>query len=586
MRKQKNGKKRAGSYQRKTRKLGIKAKVIIPMALIVIAICGCMGIMFRIRMERDIVSTGGQVAEYIGNQSVGNLNGNLVEKLQSGENSSSTVRAVRNALLPYYEGSLLKYMYILYTDGERVYYAFDMDEENPRSTGEEYRESYNALKSVFEGNTQYANGITTTDKGEVISVYIPIFNRDGAQVGVLGCDYDAQNVALTVNETVKNVVLIGIICVVVAILLFNIIISRITRSLWNVDERIYDIINSKGDLTQTIDVRTGDEVETIAGHMNALLAYIREIMVSIAGNSRKLGGSSENVAVHLKSTQESVSEISAGMEQMDATMAETAESISKINESVNAIYQFIEKISGKVEEGGVLSDEIKSSAQMIQSNAIAEQEEVRELTRQFSRSVYDKIEKSKSVGEIDDLINNIIAITDQTNLLSLNASIEAARAGEAGRGFTVVASEIGKMAMDSASIAEKIQGVSQNVVTAVNELAEESSRMMDFMEQTAMKGYVKLVQTSEDYNADAVKLNGMMQLFREQLDQLSGNMDAIRQVMESVSYSVRESANSVNRMSEMSEVINKDVFDIEGQADSNKDIANMLDMEVNKFRIQ
>lgn len=101
-----------------------------------------------------------------------------------------------------------------------------------------------------------------------------------------------------------------------------------------------------------------------------------------------------------------------------------------------------------------------------------------------------------------------------------------------------------------------------------------------------MKGYSDLVKTSEEYNEDSGKINEMMQVFSDQSQQLQNNMDQIRQVMEAVNHSVEESALGVSRISEMSASINDNVKDIEGLADTNMDIANMLDIEVNKFRLQ
>ena len=85
-----------------------------------------------------------------------------------------------------------------------------------------------------------------------------------------------------------------------------------------------------------------------------------------------------------------------------------------------------------------------------------------------------KIEKSKAVEEVRELTKNIINIAEETNLLALNASIEAAKAGDAGRGFVVVADEIGKLAMNSAQAATEIQKVTAEVIQTVDELAEEA----------------------------------------------------------------------------------------------------------------
>ena len=132
------------------------------------------------------------------------------------------------------------------------------------------------------------------------------------------------------------------------------------------DDRIYDIVNSNGDLTQTVQIRTGDEIESIAGHVNELLTYMRQIMISISDNSNHLNESSQNVVSHLKDTQSSVSEVSTTMEEMTATMEETTSSLNRINESVNEVFQFIEHINDRSKDGGALSDEIKESAQKIQ----------------------------------------------------------------------------------------------------------------------------------------------------------------------------------------------------------------------------
>lgn len=267
-------------------------------------------------------------------------------------------------------------------------------------------------------------------------------------------------------------------------------------------------------------------------------------------------------------------------------MEETTSSLNRISDSVNEVFEFIEEINGRTQDGGALSDEIKESAQKIQTNAISEQSTAKKRTQEITESVYSRIEESKAVEKIGELTANIINITDQTNLLALNASIEAARAGEAGRGFAVVADEIGKLATDSASAAEQIKDVSNIVIKAVNALAEEASRMVEFVENVAMKGYSDLVKTSEEYNEEAGKIKEVMTVFSEQSQQLQSNMDRIRQVMDAVNHSVEESALGVSRISEMSSNINENVKDIEKQADTNMDIANMLDIEVNKFRLQ
>lgn len=586
--KQSGKKLRTGGYRHKTRRLSIRAKVLVPTAVMVAIICCCMAFLFKMRMENDMISTGAEMAVYVGNLAEDKINGNLLEKLAPGGESSASYKALTNAMTDTIKGSSIRFMYTLYAENGKVYYGVDLDAENRQPIGSEFNEPYSMLKPVFEdGKAVKSDKIEKVNKKtSIISAYVPVYNNKMKIVGAIGCDYEAGNIVAAVNQTMQNVVMIGAVFFLIAVILFSIIISRITKNLWNVDDRIYDIVNSNGDLTQTVQIRTGDEIESIAGHVNELLAYMRQIMTSISDNSNHLNESSENVVSHLKDTQSSVSEVSSTMEEMNATMEETTSSISRINESVNEVFQFIEQINERSKDGDALSDEIKESAQKIQSNAISEQEAAKRRTQEITESVYSRIEQSKAVEKIGELTTNIINITDQTNLLALNASIEAARAGEAGRGFAVVADEIGKLAADSASAAEQIQDVSTAVIKAVNALADEASRMVTFVEEVAMKGYSDLVKTSEEYHEESGKINQMMQVFSEQAQQLQNNMDQIRQVMELVNHSVEESAYGVSRISEMSANINDNVKDIEQLAGTNMDIANMLDQEVNKFRLQ
>ena len=141
------------------------------------------------------------------------------------------------------------------------------------------------------------------------------------------------------------------------------------------------------------------------------------------------------------------------MEEMSAAMEETSASLNQINESIGKVYNAIGAISENADGGKDSSSQIMEKAAGIYEKAVQEQKEAKGMAQDMAESVNEKIGKSKAVEEISTLTENIISITEQTNLLSLNASIEAARAGEAGRGFAVVADEIGKLASNSAETA-------------------------------------------------------------------------------------------------------------------------------------
>ena len=247
--------------------------------------------------------------------------------------------------------------------------------------------------------------------------------------------------------TVAAVMLfIGVVCIILAVAALSIIISTITRGLQKVDDKIYEIVHNEGDLTQKLDIHSGDEMELIAGNVNALLEYIRGIMLKISDNSEHLNGSSQKIAQNLAAAEVNITDVSATMEEMSAAMEETNASLEQISTSVGQVYASIENMAARAEHGKDSSGEMNGRAASVRTEALNKQQEVAEQTAEMARTLDEKIEQSNAVQKIAQLTANIIEITDQTNLLALNASIEAARAGEAGKGFAVVADDVGNPA--------------------------------------------------------------------------------------------------------------------------------------------
>ena len=475
--------------------------------------------------------------------------------------------------------------YTLYTDGKKVYYGVDSDEDAAK-VGDEFADSYAELEPVFGGKEYIQDYIDHTEDGDLITVYKPIEDNAGKVVAILGCDYDASSITAELQKAVVQTLQIGGICLILAILILTIIVSRITKGLMQVNAKIYDLVHNEGDLTQKLDVRSGDELELIAGNVNELLAYIRKIMIGISSGSMRLMSSSRKMVDHLSSADESITDVSATMQEMSAAMEETTSSLNQITEAIDEIYSSVERIAGSADAGKVSSQEMESRASGANDAAAEGEKKANIETEKMAASLNEKIAKSKSVEQIEILTSNIIEITEQTNLLALNASIEAARAGEAGRGFAVVADEIGKLAGNSADAAAKIRQVSAEVIQAVDELAEGSQQMIEFVRNSTEEGFGGLVATSENYATDANAMRAMMEQFAQTAEELRSTMDGIRESISAVNIAVEESAKGIAGVSESSVQLTGNVNDIQSEASDNNGIAEDLATEVGKFKLE
>lgn len=473
----------------------------------------------------------------------------------------------------------------MYTDGKKVYYGVDSDEDAAK-VGDEFADSYAELEPVFGGKEYIQDYIDHTEDGDLITVYKPIEDNAGKVVAILGCDYDASSITAELQKAVVQTLQIGGICLILAILILTIIVSRITKGLMQVNAKIYDLVHNEGDLTQKLDVRSGDEMELIAGNVNELLAYIRKIMIGISSGSMRLMSSSRKMVDHLSSADESITDVSATMQEMSAAMEETTSSLNQITEAIDEIYSSVERIAGSADAGKVSSQEMESRASGANDAAAEGEKKANIETEKMAASLNEKIAKSKSVEQIEILTSNIIEITEQTNLLALNASIEAARAGEAGRGFAVVADEIGKLAGNSADAAAKIRQVSAEVIQAVDELAEGSQQMIEFVRNSTEEGFGGLVATSENYATDANAMRAMMEQFAQTAEELRSTMDGIRESISAVNIAVEESAKGIAGVSESSVQLTGNVNDIQSEASDNNGIAEDLAKEVGKFKLE
>lgn len=572
--------------KRKTRGIGIRAKILLPASAMIILLCVIMGLNSYLRTKEGLVAMGVEEARMAATISTKAIDVDLLAEITATGGQSESYDALFNSMCGIKNDCGIKYLYTLYADQNNVYYGIDADTTAARHDfGSLFEVSYQELKSVFGGEMYVQDYIDSTEDGDLISAYMPLTDSNGNIIGIVGCDYDASSVVTRLNLALERVVQISVICLIAALLLLNLLISVVVKKLHMVDGKIYELVHNKGDLTQTLDIHTGDETEMIAENVNDLLGYIRKIMLSISENAEQLKDSSHTVSGKLAKAEIGITDVSSVMEEMSAGIEQTSASLEQVNESTKQIFVSIEGIYEQAENGRISSDHIMNNASEVHSRAIEARQDAAVRIADMAASVQEKVEKSKDVAQIRELTKNIISITSATNLLALNASIEAARAGEAGKGFAVVASQIGKLASNSAASATEIQNVTAEVIQTVDELAAEAEEMIAFMNQTAIQGYEKLLETSESYQNNVGDMNEMMQHFASESERLKNNMNEIKESIDDVKTAVSECALGITSVTETAVKLTGNVGDIETEANHNLEIVDRLNAEVGKFKL-
>lgn len=572
--------------KQKVRRISIRTKILVPSMILVTVICLILGLNAYRHVYFGMMEMGIEEAEMAANVALSAVKGDALTGVSEGFEKAGVYHIMLADMRDVQKTCGIAYLYTLYEQDGKVYYSMDTDEtEQQNLPGALFETSYEELAGVFAGEPQAQDYIDNTESGNLISVYLPIRNSAGEVVGVLGSDYDASTIQERLERVRTSIIQLGAICLLAAIAMLVLIVNGILKGLKSINGKVYDLVHNEGDLTQKLRVTSGDELELIAGNVNELLEYIRGIILEITDNSTQLDSSSRLVADHLTNAKDHVSNVSASVEEMSAAMEETSASLVEINDSMKQIYQTTQEIAGKAESESETAEKVMQKAQGIYVSAETEQQTVRQRAGAMANALYDRIEKSKTVERINDLTADIIKITDQTSLLSLNASIEAARAGESGRGFAVVAGEIGALAANSAKTAKEINQVSSMVIEAVTELAAEADRMIRFVEQETVAGYDKLLENSQSYQKDMERLNRVLREFAEESGRLKENMDRISASVESVRVAVEESAEGITNVAQISVELNQGMEDIESEADGNLGIAGQLQSEVHKFKV-
>ncbi|MEW6274562.1 MAG: methyl-accepting chemotaxis protein [Bacillota bacterium] len=293
--------------------------------------------------------------------------------------------------------------------------------------------------------------VSYINDGRYGALLLPLKDYSGAVIGYVKVVLNREEILSQLRGAVTSIVLILLVTGAIILGVTYLVLNRTLRVVTGIIGEMTRV--GEGDLTVSLDCSSRDELGRMAAGFCNMLENIRRLVGQASVTVSRLFAAGQNLSA---STQQ----VSAGAQETAGIAEDLTRSTSRLNESAQELARAAGDAAGMAWEGEKSMEQLLTQMLRIQ-----------ELTDETSTAIHGLGQRSQEIGRIVDMIS---AIARQTNLLALNASIEAARAGEYGRGFSVVAEEIRKLAEQSAGAATEIS-------TLIHEIQEETARGVERM---------------------------------------------------------------------------------------------------------
>ena len=420
--------------------------------------------------------------------------------------------------------------------------------------------------NVFSGQEYYTAvmGEAVADAGTAEvdfqgEKYLFIYSHS-ADIGFTTCALVPMRVVTSQATEIRNMTIGLVILACVIVVIVGIFITAgIENNMRRISRKFGDV--AKGDLTVTVSAKGHDEFQDLAGSATNMITNTKKLVNQVSNatgelevSAQNVGQASELIHEYSQDITRAIGEINEGMEEQSRHAQECVEKTDILSNEIQEVSHVVERVEKLVGETEGMSNKGMEIVQVLGDRAGE--------TTQMTVKVSESIESLRKESEIiNSFVATITEITEQTNLLSLNASIEAARAGEAGRGFAVVAEEIRKLADDSAKAAGEIRNNVANITAQTQNSVESASQAKAMVE----------LQTKAVEEVIAV--------FREMQERMGQLIEGLKDIVVSTEKADGERSAAVAAVKNISDIIEETA----GSAETVNDVANKLLNHVEKL---